>query len=122
MKQTGLVHRIGRATIASGVVFAVSLTLWINQRTEDEPKLEYPSWPDISWVIVTTTSTVPPATTTTEPKPETTRPRRTTTTSSLDIGAETSTTLDPSSPETTTVEAGNPTSTVSVTSTSAPTS
>lgn len=120
MKLTGLVHRIGRATIASGVVFAVSLTLWINQRTEDEPKLEYPSWPDISWVIVTTTSTVPPPTTTTEPKPDTTKPRRTTTTSSL--GIETPTTIDPLAPETTTVEAGNPTSTVSVTSTSAPTS
>ena len=57
MKKTGLIHRIGRATIASGLVFAASLALWISQRVEDEPRLEYPAWPDISWVIVTTTST-----------------------------------------------------------------
>lgn len=114
-----MIHRIGRATIASGVVFGVSLTLWINQRTEDEPKLEYPSWPDLSWVIVTTTSTTTPPTTSTESKPDTTKPKRTTTSSAA---PETSSTLDPLSPQTTTVEAGNPTSTVSVTSTSVPSS
>ena len=116
MKKTSLVHRIGRATIASGIVFAVSLTLWVNQRTEDEPKLEYPSWPDISWVIVTTTSTVPPPTTT-EPKPDNTKPKRTTTTSSSLVATEeTSTSVDMPLPETTTVEVGNPTSTVAAVS------
>ena len=110
MSRSGFTHRIGRATIASGVVFAVSLTLWVNQRTEDEPKLEYPAWPDISWVIVTTTSTTAPATTTTEAKTENSKPKRTTTTSSST--PETSTSLDAPMPETTTVEAGNPTSTV----------
>ena len=113
MNRPGFTHRIGRATIASGIVFAVSLTLWVNQRTEDEPKLEYPAWPDISWVIVTTTSTTVPATTTTEAKTENSKPKRTTTTSSspgIDTG--TSTSLEAPMPETTTVEAGNPTSTV----------
>jgi hypothetical protein len=112
VKKTGLIHRIGRATIASGLVFAASLALWISQRVEDEPRLEYPAWPDISWVIVTTTSTSTtlPAPTTTEPKPETTKPKRTTTTSSTPP-----TTIDPLSSQTTTVEVGNPTSTVSVT-------
>lgn len=116
MNKPGLIHRVGRATIASGVVFAVSLTMWINQRPEEEPRLEYPSWPDISWVIVTTTSTTVQPTTTTEAKAENTKPKRTTTTSSLVMDAETTTTVEALVPETTTVEAGIPTSTVAAVS------
>lgn len=88
-------RRIGRATIASALVFGASLTTWILQRPSDSPRQTSIPWPDVSWVIVTTTSTLPkdkpskPETTTTEEK-------RVSTT------VETSTTLDGSStvPET----------------------
>lgn len=58
---------VGRATVASAVIFALAITGWILQRpTEPEPSQSIP-WPDVSWVIVTTTSTT---TTTAAPKPE----------------------------------------------------
>ena len=88
-------RRIGRATIASAVVFGASLTTWILQRPSDPPAQTSIPWPDVSWVIVTTTSTLPQDKPT-EPETTTTEEKRVSTT------VETTTTLDGSStvPET----------------------
>jgi len=88
-------RRIGRATIASAVVFGASLTTWTLQRPSDPPTPASIPWPDVSWVIVTTTSTLPkdkPS----KPQPTTTEEKRVSTT------VETTTTVDASStvPET----------------------
>lgn len=52
-------RRIGRATVASALVFGASLTTWVLQRPSDPPTQSSIPWPDVSWVIVTTTSTLP---------------------------------------------------------------
>ena len=102
-------RRIGRATIASAVVFGASLTTWILQRPSDPPAQTSIPWPDVSWVIVTTTSTLPqdkptePETTTTEEKRVSTTVETTTTLDSSSTLPETQTTaVAETSPETST--------------------
>jgi len=100
---------IGRATIASAVVFGASLTTWFLQRPSDPPTPASIPWPDVSWVIVTTTSTLPnetpskPEPTTTEEEPA---PTTVETTTSIDASStlpETQTTaVAETSPETST--------------------
>ena len=91
-------RRIGRATIASAVVFGASLTTWILQRPSDPPAQSSIPWPDVSWVIVTTTSTLPkdkpsePETTTTEEKRVSTTVETTTSVDSSTTVPETQTT------------------------------
>lgn len=91
-------RRIGRATIASAVVFGASLTTWILQRPSDPPAQSSIPWPDVSWVIVTTTSTLPkdkpskPETTTTEEKRVSTTLETTTSVDSSTTVPETQTT------------------------------
>ena len=91
-------RRIGRATIASAVVFGASLTTWILQRPSDPPCQTSIPWPDVSWVIVTTTSTLPkdkpskPETSTTEEKQVSTSVETTTTLDSSSTLPETQTT------------------------------
>ncbi len=102
-------RRIGRATIASAVVFGASLTTWILQRPSDPPAQTSIPWPDVSWVIVTTTSTLPqdkpntPETTTTEEKRVSTTVETTTTVDASSTLPETQTTaVAETSPETST--------------------
>jgi len=102
-------RRIGRATIASAVVFGASLTTWILQRPSDPPAPASIPWPDVSWVIVTTTSTLPkdkpsePAPTTTEEKRVSTTVETTTTVNTNSTVPETQTTaVVETSPETST--------------------
>jgi len=83
-------RRIGRATIASAVIFGASITTWTLQRPSDPPAQTSIPWPDVSWVIVTTTSTLP------QDKPNT--PKTTTTEEKrVSTPVETTTTLDGSS-------------------------
>ena len=108
-------RRIGRATIASAVVFGASLTTWILQRPSDPPAQSSIPWPDVSWVIVTTTSTLPkdkpskPETTTTEEKRVSTTVETTTSVDSSTTGPETQTTAvaETSSETSTTAVAAN---------------
>lgn len=105
-------RHIGRATIASALVFGASLTTWILQRPSDPPAQSSIPWPDVSWVIVTTTSTLPKETPS-KPEPTTTEEKRVSTT------VETTTSVDASStvPETQTtavVETSIETSTTAV--------
>lgn len=88
-------RRIGRATIASAVVFGASITTWTLQRPSDPPAQTSIPWPDVSWVIVTTTSTLPKGTPS-KPEPTSTEEKRVSTT------VETTTSVDASStvPET----------------------
>ena len=102
-------RRIGRATIASAVVFGASLTTWTLQRPSDPPRQTSIPWPDVSWVIVTTTSTLPkdkpskPETSTTEEKQVSTSVETTTTLDSSSTLPETQTTAAAeTSPETST--------------------
>lgn len=102
-------RRIGRATIASAVVFGASLTTWILQRPTDSPAPASIPWPDVSWVIVTTTSTLPkdipskPEPTTTEEKPAPTTVETTTSVDASTTEPETQTTaVTETSPETST--------------------
>jgi hypothetical protein len=105
-------RRIGRATIASAVVFGASLTTWILQRPSDSPAPASIPWPDVSWVIVTTTSTLPqdkpntPESTTTEEKRVSTTVETTTTLDGSVTVPETQTTaVAEISPETSTTAA-----------------
>ncbi len=108
-------RRIGRATIASAVVFGASLTTWILQRPSDPPAQSSIPWPDVSWVIVTTTSTLPkdkpsePETTTTEEKRVSTTVETTTTVDASSTLPETQTTAvaETSSETSTTAVAAN---------------
>ena len=108
-------RRIGRATIASAVVFGASLTTWILQRPSDPPAQSSIPWPDVSWVIVTTTSTLPkdkpsePETTTTEEKRVSTTVETTTSVDSSTTVPETQTTAvaETSSETSTTAVAAN---------------
>lgn len=108
-------RRIGRATIASAVVFGASLTTWILQRPSDPPAQTSIPWPDVSWVIVTTTSTLPkdkpsePETTTTEEKRVSTTVETTTTVDTSSTLPETQTTAvaETSSETSTTAVAAN---------------
>lgn len=102
-------RRIGRATIASALVFGASLTTWILQRPSDSPAPISIPWPDVSWVIVTTTSTLPkdkpskPEPTTTEEKPAPTTVETTTSVDASTTVPETQTTaVAETSPETST--------------------
>jgi hypothetical protein len=104
-------RRIGRATIASAVVFGASLTTWILQRPSDPPAQSSIPWPDVSWVIVTTTSTLP------QDKPS--EPAQTTVEKPVSTSVETTSTVDASStlPETQTTavaETSSETSTTAV--------
>lgn len=85
-------RRIGRATIASAVVFSASLTTWILQRPSDPPPQNSIPWPDVSWVIVTTTSTLPQDTPS-KPEPTTTVEKEVSTTVESTISAENSSTV-----------------------------
>ena len=108
-------RRIGRATIASALVFGASLTTWILQRPSDPPAQSSIPWPDVSWVIVTTTSTLPkdkpsePETTTTEEKRVSTTVETTTSVDSSTTVPETQTTAvaETSSETSTTAVAAN---------------
>ena len=108
-------RRIGRATIASALVFGASLTTWILQRPSDPPTQSSIPWPDVSWVIVTTTSTLPkdkpskPQTTTTEEKPAPTTVETTTSVDASTTVPETQTTAvaETSSETSTTAVAAN---------------
>lgn len=102
-------RRIGRATIASALVFGASLTTWVLQRPSDPPTQSSIPWPDVSWVIVTTTSTLPkdkpskPEPTTTEEKYVPTTMESTTTIDAYLTLPETQTTaVTETSPETST--------------------
>ena len=102
-------RRIGRATIASAVVFGASLTTWTLHRPSDPPAQTSIPWPDVSWVIVTTTSTLPqdkpskPETSTTEEKRVSTTVETTTTLDGSVTVPETQTTaVAETSPETST--------------------
>jgi len=108
-------RRIGRATIASAVVFGASLTTWVLQRPSDPPAPASIPWPDVSWVIVTTTSTLPkdkpsePVPTTTEEKQVSTSVETTTSIDSSITVPETQTTAvaETSSETSTTAVAAN---------------
>ena len=108
-------RRVGRATIASALVFGASLTTWILQRPSDPPAQSSIPWPDVSWVIVTTTSTLPkdkpskPETTTTEEKRVSTTVETTTSVDSSTTVPETQTTAvaETSSETSTTAVAAN---------------
>lgn len=108
-------RRIGRATIASAVVFGASLTTWVLQRPSDPPAQSSIPWPDVSWVIVTTTSMLPedtpskPEPTTTQEKPAPTTIESTTTIDAYSTVPETQTTAvaETSSETSTTAVAAN---------------
>lgn len=101
-------RRIGRATIASALVFGASLTTWILQRPSDPPTQSSIPWPDVSWVIVTTTSTLPkdkpskPQPTTTEEKPAPTTVETTTSVDTSTVPETQTTAVAETSPETST--------------------
>jgi hypothetical protein len=102
-------RRIGRATIASAVVFGASITTWTLQRPSDPPAQTSIPWPDVSWVIVTTTSTLPqdkpskPETSTTEEKRvSTTLETATTLDGSVTVPETQTTAVAETSPETST--------------------
>lgn len=101
-------RRIGRATIASALVFGASLTTWILQRPSDPPTQSSIPWPDVSWVIVTTTSTLPkdkpskPQPTTTEEKPAPTTVETTTSVDTSTVPETQTTAVAEISPETST--------------------
>ena len=105
-------RRIGRATIASAVVFGASLTTWILQRPSDSPAPARIPWPDVSWVIVTTTSTLPKETTS-KPEPTTTEEKPAPTTMETTTSIDTSSTL-PETQTTAVAETSPETSTTAV--------